>query len=251
MKKIKYYKGDMIDYEIYDLVDFYDPILRQPTVPVKLETLDDFERARYLAFSLAETLGELQGLGLSANQVGLRDRVCTINMGNEIWTMFNPEIVDRSLAPSKFEEGCLSYQGLYLKVDRSEWVKVKFQAVGGQFIEETFSGLTAVCVQHEIDHLDGIMFTDKVSPIKLDIAKRKVKKNVKRIKAAASKLEVAQEQEQLQTNQLVVSEKQKMKPIAAKESPRIQILETPNISIPPAGLSEKQPDKFVYKVVSS
>jgi peptide deformylase len=246
MKKIKYYKGDMIDYEIYDLVDFYDPILRQPTVPVKLETLDDFEHAKYLAFSLAETLGELQGLGLSANQVGLRERVCAINMGSEIWVMFNPEIVDRSMNPSTFEEGCLSYQGLYLKVDRSEWVKVKFQAVGGQIIEETFSGLTAVCVQHEIDHLDGIMFTDKVSPIKLDIAKRKVKKNVKRIRATASKIKVVQEQERKQEGQLVISQKQKMKPIAAQESPKIQILEQPNRTT-----QQKEPEKFVYKVVSS
>ena len=167
MKKIRFYKDEMMEVEIYKLVDFYDPILRQPTVPVKLETHDDFEYARNLAFNLASTLGEHQGLGLSANQVGLKDRVCAINMGEEVWTLFNPEITERSAVPSKYQEGCLSYPGLFLSVNRSEWIKVKFQAVGGQWVEEKFSGLTAVCIQHEIDHQNGILISDIGKPIYL------------------------------------------------------------------------------------
>jgi peptide deformylase len=235
MKKIKFYKNEMIEVEIYKLVDFYDPILRQPTVPVKLETHDDFEYARKLAFNLASTLGEYQGLGLSANQVGLKDRVCVINMGDEVWSLFNPEITERSAVPSKYQEGCLSYPGLLLTLNRSEWIKVKFQAVGGQWVEEKFSGLTAVCIQHEIDHLDGIMYTDKVSPIKLEQAKRKVKKTLKKMKEAS--IQYARQQELLE---------QQKKQEQSIEKPKIQIL-----GLDTAPVQVKTPEKFVYNPIPS
>ena len=69
-----------------------------------------------------------------------------------------------------------------MKIGRSNHIKVRFQAIGGQLVEKEIDGLTAVCVQHEIDHLDGIRYTDLVSPIKLDQAKKKVKKTLKRMK---------------------------------------------------------------------
>jgi peptide deformylase len=177
-KRIKFVNGSMIEYEIRQLVDFYDPILRQPTVPFDFTTRTD---AEYVAYTLAETMSHYGGLGLSANQIGLKDRVCVINMGKEAWTMFNPEIVDQNLVPAEFSEGCLSYRGLYVKCNRPNHVKVRFQAIGGQFIEQEFDGLTAVCVQHEIDHLNGIVFTDRISPISLEKAKRKVKSNLKKM----------------------------------------------------------------------
>jgi len=237
-KMVKMYKGDLVEYEIYKLVDFYDPILRQPTKPIKLETLDDFKLAHYIAFSLAETLDKLQGIGLSANQVGLPWRVCAVNMGEEIWTMFNPEIIERSQTVTDYQEGCLSYPGLYLKLQRPDYIKVRFQAVGGQVVEHEFNGLTAVCVQHEIDHLDGIMYTDKVSAMKLEQAKRKVKQNLKKMKIYLRERAEAQE---LAKQQQALSEKQKMKPISAAEEPTISIL-------PPTNTQEKKPDKFVYGV---
>jgi peptide deformylase len=180
-KMLKFYKGNMVEYEILKLVDFYDDILREPTVPFDFSQSDAGKKAEYLMFSLAETLHKLQGLGLSANQVGLKERVCVINMGTETWTLFNPEIIEKSETISSYSEGCLSYPGLFLKIGRSDHIKVKFQAAGGQVIEHEFDGLTAVCIQHEIDHLDGIMFTDLVSPIKLDMAKKKVKTNLKKM----------------------------------------------------------------------
>lgn len=180
-KMLKFYKGNMVEYQIYDLVDFYDDGLREPTVPFDFNQTDATKKAEFIAFSLAETLGKYQGLGISANQVGLRDRVCAINMGTEIWTLFNPEITYKSETPAPYSEGCLSYPGLYLKIGRSDKIRVKFQAIGGQYTEHEFDGLTAVCIQHEIDHLDGIMFTDRVNPINLDKAKRKVKKNLKKM----------------------------------------------------------------------
>ena len=111
-KMIKTYKGDLVEYEIFNLVDFYDPILRQPCVPVKFDTPEDLKRNHFLAFSMAETLAKYEGLGLSANQVGLKEKVCAVNMGEQIWTLFNPEIIERSEELStEFTEGCLSYPG--------------------------------------------------------------------------------------------------------------------------------------------
>jgi hypothetical protein len=156
-------------------------------------------------------------------------------MGDEVWSLFNPEITERSAVPSKYQEGCLSYPGLLLTLNRSEWIKVKFQAVGGQWVEEKFSGLTAVCIQHEIDHLDGIMYTDKVSPIKLEQAKRKVKKTLKKMKEAS--VQYARQQELL--------EQQKKKEQSA-EKPRIQIL-----GLDTAPVQVKTPEKFVYNPTSS
>jgi len=181
-KMVKFYNGNMIECEIFKLVDFYDPILRQPTIAWDHKKHDP-KQSEYLAFSLAETLKHLGGIGLSANQVGLNHRVCVLNMGGEIWTLFNPKIVDHGLEPATYQEGCLSYPGLYLKVPRYNYIKVKFQAVYGQDVVQDFDGLTAVCVQHELDHLDGIVYTDKVSSMKLEQAKRKVKKNLKKMKA--------------------------------------------------------------------
>jgi len=236
-KMIKTYKGDLVEYEIYKLVDFYDPILREPTVPFKFESIEDNKRAHYIAFSMAETLGKLEGLGLSSNQVGHKERFCAINMGNEIWTMFNPEIVTHSYVPSNYQEGCLSYPGLYLKIDRWENVTVKFQAINGDWVQETFSGLTAVCVQHELDHLDGIVYTDKVSSFRLEQAKRKVKKNVKRIKMFAAQKAEAEAKAERQ----VTTHKQALKPVSAEKTPEITILD----QLPK---EEKSSEVFVYKV---
>ena len=179
-KMIKYYNGNLVQYEVFNLVDYYDDVLKNPTIPWDFKNRSHAE-SESIAFSLAETMSKNKGLGLSANQVGLRDRVCVINMGKEAWVMFNPEIVSKSEVSSTFSEGCLSYPGLFLKIQRSNNIKVRFQTAGGDFIEKEMDGLTAVCVQHELDHLDGIRYTDLVSPIKLEQAKRKVKKTLKRM----------------------------------------------------------------------
>jgi len=207
----------MIEYELRRLVDFYDPILRQPTIPFDFASRKD---AELVAYTLTETMSYYGGLGLSANQIGLKDRVCAVNMGKEAWVIFNPEIIERSAVPSKYQEGCLSYPGFYLKLDRAEWVKVKFQDMNGDWNEQRFDGLTAVCVQHELDHLDGILYTDKVSSFRLDQAKRKVKKNVKRLKMFAAQKAEAESRIERQ----VTTEKQALKPIVSQELPQIQII---------------------------
>jgi len=223
MKKVKYYKGSLIEYESFKLVDFYDSILRKPTI---LWDLSDKEKTVQLTFGLIDVLEEHSGLGLSANQVGLPWRVCILNMGSEIWSMFNPEIVESSLVPSVYQEGCLSYPGLYLKLNRADWIKVKFQDMDGNWIEKRFDGLTAVCIQHEIDHLNGVVYTDKVSPIKLDQAKRKVKSNLKKIKRISSE------------RMTDVEETTQEKP------PTISIINPPKVS----ESGNETPEKFVYNM---
>ena len=182
-KMIKYINNELIEYELLPLVDFYDPILRTPTKPIDFSTAIDTDIS-YLMYSLSETLNQMGGLGLSANQVGISKRVCAVNMGEQIWVMFNPYIIEKSEITSKYSEGCLSYPGLYLNLNRPNHIKVKFQAIGGQEVVKEFDGLTAVVIQHELDHLDGVVFTEKVSPIKLDQAKRKTKTILKRMKRA-------------------------------------------------------------------
>jgi peptide deformylase len=231
-KNVKYYKGDLVEYEILKLVDFYDPILREPTVPVKFDTPEDLKNNEFLAFSMAETLQQLGGLGLSANQVGRKERMCVINIGKEIWTMFNPVIVDKSMVPTEFQEGCLSYPGLYLKIGRPDYIKVRFQAVAGQFVEKEVNGLTAVCIQHEIDHLDGVVYTDLVSPIKLEQAKRKVKSNLKKMRKISEQ----------QYKEALLEQKQTT---TSKSEIPLPKLEISNLE---QNKTEKAPEKFVYNM---
>lgn len=236
-KHVKYYNGHLIEFDILKLVDFYDPILRRPTKPFEFNDEKSKDRASYIGFSLAETLDKLQGLGLSANQVGLDVRACALNMGNQIWTLFNPEIIERSTETfTDFAEGCLSYPGLYLKIPRHRKIKVRFQAIGGQFVEQEFEGLTAVCLQHELEHLDGIVYTDKVSPIKLEMAKRKVKTNIKKMNKYSEQVAA----------QRIAESKQQLpdQPSNELKSPSIKILDTSVLN----EKQQKEPEKFVYTV---
>lgn len=180
-RMLKYVNGNLVEYEVFKLVDFYDPILRKPTELFDFNEPNAHQQASFYGYSLSETLQKYKGLGLSANQVGINKRICVVNMGDKNWIMINPKITWKSEEQATFSEGCLSYPGLYLKVPRAQSVKVEFQALNGQWVEQQVDGLTAVCVQHELDHLDGVVYTDRISPIKLDQAKKKVKKTLKRM----------------------------------------------------------------------
>lgn len=179
-RKIKYIDGHMFEYEILKLVDIHDPILRTPTKPIDFNQMGPRE-IEFNALSLMETLSEMDGLGLSANQVGLPYRMFALNMGNKVWGLINPVVVDKSILKSSYQEGCLSYPGLFLKLERAQSITVKFNAIAGEEITQTFDGLTATCVQHELDHLDGILYTDLVHPFHLMRAKRKIKGNLKKM----------------------------------------------------------------------
>lgn len=180
-KKVKYVDGNLIEYEIYKLVDSYDPILRKPTTPIDFETMPGKD-VTYLSMSLMETLNHLKGLGLSANQIGLSHRMFALNMGDKIWCMINPVIVEKSLTRSKYNEGCLSFPNLFLQIGRASSITIEFQTASGSKMVQQFDGLTATCVQHELDHLDGKLYTDLVSPIKLERAKEKARLHERKVK---------------------------------------------------------------------
>lgn len=179
-RKIKYIDGHMFEYEIMKLVSIHDPILKTPTTPIDFNNMSP-RQIEFNALSIMETLSTMGGLGLSANQIGLPYRIFALNMGDKIWAIINPVVVDKSTLKSSFQEGCLSYPGLYLKLSRAQSITLKFNAITGEEMTQTFDGLTATCVQHELDHLDGILYTDLVHPFHLEKAKRKVKSNLKKM----------------------------------------------------------------------
>ncbi len=124
---------------------------------------------------------DAKGIGLAANQIGLTKRVFV--MGSyaipgfpEPFAIFNPKIIEASKELVLDEEGCLSYPGLFLKLKRPSWVIVEYQNSKGDIIEARFDGYLSKCFQHELDHLDGICFVDKVSPLKLNLAMKKIRK---------------------------------------------------------------------------
>ena len=237
-KLVKYINGELVEYEIRDLVDFYDPILRKPTKPIKLEEMSPSQIIFYI-YSMAMMMEHYgDALGLSANQVGWDLRICAINLGKENVVLINPEIIEASPPILSYYEGCVSYPGLFLKIPRSQTIKIKFQTPSGNWQEQQFDGLTAICVQHELDHLDGIVYTQKVSPINLERAKRKIKTNIKKIKKF-TKAQL-QNQKSLPKEQPVAS---------APQEP--QVIQLPQIIVPEELKVNNPPENFVYKTGNS
>jgi peptide deformylase len=178
-KQLKFVKGEMYEFEIYPLVDKFDPILTTRPDPFIFEGEQRTPIiAKYLAVSLLETMKEKYGIGLAANQCGIPYRVFVMGGEGVGYAFFNPEIVAVS-GISNFDEGCLSFPGLFLNIKRPENVRIKYQDFNGVWQEKDFSGLSARVVLHEFDHMEGILFTSKISPILLDRAKTKVAKNIK------------------------------------------------------------------------
>jgi peptide deformylase len=116
-----------------------------------------------LSRDLADTMIANKGVGLAANQIGLQTNVLTI-MTNPVIVMFNPTIVDFSSDKNTLEEGCLSFPGLIVKVDRPSSIRVRFKQPNGEVVTQKFSGMTARAVQHEMDHLNGVLFYNRVHP---------------------------------------------------------------------------------------
>jgi len=115
------------------------------------------------------------GIGLAANQLGLPYRVLSMASNPGI-VMYNPIIIDQTTKEVDLEEGCLTFPHLVLKIKRPESIKVRYQEPNGEMKTNTYTGMTARIVQHEIDHLDGVMYIDYVSKLKLDMARKKAKK---------------------------------------------------------------------------
>lgn len=151
---------------IHKLVPDDHPILR-----TKMEDFDFVNPPTdpiQLAKDLTESMIANNGLGLSANQIGLPYRVFAIN-GNPVYVCFNPRIVDQTNSNIVLmDEGCLSFPNLFLKIKRPRIIKVRFTKPNGETETLKFDGMTARCFQHELDHLNGIVYTDKVSTYHLN-----------------------------------------------------------------------------------
>jgi peptide deformylase len=161
-----------------EILTLPDPVLRQKSVPV--ETVDD--AARRFMDAMLKTMYEAPGIGLAAIQVGEPRRIVTIDIAREEEEkaplfLINPEIVWSSEeARSVYEEGCLSIPDYYAEVERPAKVRVRYVDYDGKQREREVEGLLATCVQHEVDHLNGVLFIDYLSKLKRDLVVRKFAK---------------------------------------------------------------------------
>lgn len=159
---------------ILDILEFPDPRLKQIAKPV--EAVGPDERA--LAQSMIETMYEARGIGLASIQVNDIRRVFVMDISDghdEPLVFFNPEIISRA-GEQVCDEGCLSIPGVTAEVKRAESVHVKALDIDGAPFELEVDGLAAVCIQHEIDHLDGKVFFDRLSPLKKRMLQKKYQK---------------------------------------------------------------------------
>ena len=153
-------------------------LLRQESEIVNFDTLD-FD-LRDLSKELVDIMYKYDGLGLAAPQVGVNKRIFVIKDAPRQMIFVNPIIMSLSQDTTILEEGCLSFPGLFLKLRRSSLLTYSAQTVEGRHITATLSGLSARVFLHEYDHLDGKLFIDKASKIKLQRAREKLLKRVKK-----------------------------------------------------------------------
>ena len=188
--------------DVYDIVRVPDPVLKETASAV--ENIDaDIQKQ---IGRMINTMYAGAGIGLAANQVGLLNRVFVMDLPEGLWThgpevdgvltieagyrsgerdeapvrnpraFINPEVIWTSEKKSVYDEGCLSIPGQYGEVIRPARCRVKFQNEKGESFEEEFDGLDSHCVQHEIDHLNGVLFIDYLSSLKRNMILRKMKK---------------------------------------------------------------------------
>ena len=159
---------------LMEILHYPDPRLR--TRAALVARVDD--RIRKLAADMLETMYHAPGIGLAATQVDVHERVIVVDVSpehNEPRCFINPEILARE-GEEEMEEGCLSVPGVFDVVRRAEKIRVRALDLDGQSSEFNADGLLAVCIQHEIDHLDGKLFVDYLSGLKRDRIRKKLEK---------------------------------------------------------------------------
>ena len=166
---------------LLEIVLYPDPVLKKVASPVE-EVTEDIKQ---LLEDMAETMYDAPGIGLAAPQIGKSIRAMVVDVGIDeetgertLYKLVNPEIVDSS-GKASGEEGCLSIPDIREVVDRSEKVTVEALDENGQPVRVEADGLLSICLQHEIDHLDGVLFIDKLSRLKKEVMRGKLKKLVK------------------------------------------------------------------------
>ena len=157
-----------------------DPVLRKSALPVENIT----DKTLQLLDDMAETMYDAPGIGLAGPQIGELKRLIVMDCSrddekSELWQMINPEVIELSEDNTSLEEGCLSIPGHTADVSRPDWIKLRFTDIKGKEQQIKAEGLLAACIQHEIDHLNGILFIDHISKLKRDIIWRKVLKEAR------------------------------------------------------------------------
>src|SRR3954447_9008390 len=175
---------------ICPIVEVPDPRLREISKPV--DKVDDGVRA--LVSDMFETMYDAPGIGLAAIQVGVPKRILVIDLqepreegGDPVRdprVFINPEIVEHSDREVPYTEGCLSVPDQYAEVDRPDRIRARWLDLGGKIREEEIEGLLATCLQHEMDHLEGVLFIDHLSRLKREMILKKLTKLRKELKAA-------------------------------------------------------------------
>jgi peptide deformylase len=163
-----------------ELKYYPDDILRK-----KCKEVDNFTDAGYIGKQMVSVMYKHSGIGISAPQVGLEQKIIVIDQSlgkdslNNSLILINPVIMSKK-DTQNLKEGCLSFPGLFASVKRANEIVVSYYTPEQEHKTMTLNGLLSVCVQHEIDHLNGILFVDYLSPLKLQIAKKQQQKLIKR-----------------------------------------------------------------------
>jgi peptide deformylase len=157
-----------------------NPILKQVSTTVAVVT----DETRALMDDMLETMYAAPGIGLAAVQIGVPKRIIVMDLAREGEPkqpryFINPEILWASDETAPYEEGCLSVPDIFDEVERPARVKLRYLNYQGETVEEDAEGLFAVCIQHEMDHLEGVLFIDHLSRLKREQAIKKVKKQAK------------------------------------------------------------------------
>ncbi|MDQ3482059.1 MAG: peptide deformylase [Pseudomonadota bacterium] len=167
------------------IIEVPDQLLREQSAPV--ERIDD--DLKRLVADMFETMYEAPGIGLAAVQVAVPRRLLIIDLQDPVeedgdpvkdpHVFINPEILERSDARKSYNEGCLSIPDQYAEIERPDIVRARWLDQHGKSQEGEFGGLMSVCLQHEVDHLNGILFIDYLSRLKRDMLVKKVVKSRK------------------------------------------------------------------------
>lgn len=162
---------------LLDILIYPDQRLHKKAKPV--EQVD--ERIKQLIDDMSETMYQAPGIGLAAPQVNMLERIIVVDISeskDSLLAMVNPEIVS-SNGLAEHEEGCLSVPGVYAQVQRCEKIRVRAQDRDGEMFELDADGLLGICIQHEIDHLDGKVFVDYLSHLKQGRIRKKMQKTLR------------------------------------------------------------------------
>jgi peptide deformylase len=158
---------------ILDIRVLGDPVLRKPTKPVGQIT----DELRSLIANMFETMYAAEGIGLAAPQVGRTERITVVDVDGQKYALINPQILETSGPIDKAEEGCLSIPEIYADVERPSQVTVRALDENGKEYDLTANELLGRCIQHEVDHLEGRLFIDYLSPLKRKSALAKWEKS--------------------------------------------------------------------------